>query len=215
MTEGASAIADPATRQSPNLGKRVSALRAGIRSAWYRSDLGRRCRRIRAWFRARFVKSRRHHVVYLGTKPGWSDVVERMLRANMVLLCSYIEDECGGADKLDAFTAELRAEPDEHAPEACASQADNQAEATAIYRWWTEQRPAEHARNDAWMHCLYRNRSLTSTPLENGLHRLGFTGELDVSMGTQEERWAFERALHDRDQEMLHRLIDIRRSLWT
>ena len=151
---------------------------------------------LRYWLRSRLVPSKRFHVVNTGLPPGWHDVDERMLHACMVLLRGYVEKECDGETNLQEWTDELREQPDEHTLDLTDSQAANQAEALAIYRWWQVQRPAEHARLDVWLMRLWGNEP----------------GEV---LGSREEYWAFEQELDERDQQMLHRLIDIRRSLWT
>ena len=45
------------------------------------------------WFKYRFVKKHQYHVVHLGTKPGYSDIVERIIHANFQLLKQFVEEE--------------------------------------------------------------------------------------------------------------------------
>lgn len=158
-------------------------------------QLGRRANNLLWGLRHRFDPRHRYNVVRTGLPAGYYDPDTRMLHACMALLCAYIEEGHGGADKLDAFSADLLANPDPHAPGSCARQAASQSEATAIYRWWKVDRPANHARLDKWCTLLFGDAR-------------------DKSMGTEEEHWAFEKKLNADDQQMLHRLIDIRPSLW-
>lgn len=172
------------------LTRATQALHDSLKSAWWR------VRRIDPlyWLRSRFIPSRRYHVINTGLAPGWHDADELILHGCMVLLCRYVEDECGGAAELQEWTDDLRSEPGAMHAEEREGQAAAQDEHLAIHRWWTVQRPADHARLDAWCDKLFMDK--------------------DESMGAYEQYCAFEDELDARDQEMLHRLIDIRRGLW-
>lgn len=139
----------------------------------------------------------RYHMVNTGLKPGYYDVDTRMLHACMALLCKHVECEYDGIEAYESFTRELRENPDTYMPELTTEQADTQTEVAAIYRWWKEQRAAEHARSEQWCQKLWGDEPR------------------DESMGTAEEYFAFEDKLGEDDQTMLHRLIDVRRSMWT
>lgn len=181
-------------------------------SLW--SFLGSQFREIRSWFRCRFIRKYRHHVVYLETRPGWRDRDERMLFACMSLNCSYVEDACGGEKMLQDWTEDLRSNPSSPERHFCQTQAERQAEALAIYRWWKVQRPADHAHLERWLITLYRNRRFENwTDAETENEVWGYRGEYDTSLGSREECHSFEEALYQRDQEMLHRLVNIRRFL--
>lgn len=176
----------------------------------------RAARRFKYWLRCRVIPAYRHHVVYTGLTPDWHDCDERMLHACMALLVHYVEWECGGDTDLQKWTDELRANPDPYGPQdAQASQADTQDETLAIYRWWKVQRPADQSRRDEWCSKLFGGRWETWIDEETGARTSGFRGPRDESMGTMEQYYAFDRELDQRDQEMLHRLIDNRGTLWT
>lgn len=136
-----------------------------------------------------------YHLVNTGLRPGYYDEDTRMLHACMSLLVEHVERGHGGAGVLQEFTDQLRNEPDLWGGAPVDSQADHQAEVIAIYHWWKVQRPADWEREDAMSLSLY--------------------GEHPAPICTAEELWAFEDKLHENDQAMLRRLIEVRRGLWT
>lgn len=69
------------------------------------------------------------------------------------------------------------------------------AEALTIYRWWRHQRSADREREGALLMAWY-----SASPRTEEAFRAAIDAEAENDA---------------RDQEMLHRLIDIRRSLWT
>jgi hypothetical protein len=160
-----------------------------------------RLRDLRYWFLYRLTRKHRYHIVRTGLPPGYYDEDTRMLHACMACLCRYIEAS-GGADSLDAWSAELRAMsvrsekfPGEH--EHNVRQAARQEEAVAIYRWWTIGKPEDEKRQE---------------------ELLGVWGESHGTLGYEERREtlsAIEVKIAEDEQAMLRRLIDIRPSLWT
>ena len=145
---------------------------------------------LRYWLRSRLIPSCRYHVIDTGLSPGWHDVDERMLYGCMALLSSYIEREHDGAESLQEFVDELSADK-EHDHRG---QVTNDTGALAIYRWWAVERPAALKREDDTLMDWY----------DGGRAEEAF--QLHTETARKNEA---------RDQEMLHRLIDIRRSLWT
>jgi hypothetical protein len=135
--------------------------------------LKRRVRDAAWWLRYRVQPEHRYHVVDTGLKPGFHDIVDVMLHANMALLDRYI-GECGGAmdvqDKIESLRKEadyLESEGFDDQALLIYRQADCMEDALAIHLWWNLQRPIDG------------------------------------------------RADHKTDQNMLHRLIDLRLTLWT
>jgi hypothetical protein len=139
------------------------------------------------WLRYRFDPTRRYHMVNTSLEPNYYDVDTRMLHACMSLLVYYIEEECGGTAVLDAWNADNECDPDE-----------NQAEALEIYRWWTIERTAKHKHDEVWLMKLF-----------------GDVHNPDLSLGTAKEYHDYEDQLDKDDDDMLIRLMKIRRYLWT
>jgi hypothetical protein len=152
------------------------------------------------WVLYRVNAKRMCHVIHTGLEPGYYDEDLLILHGCMAMLCRYIEWH-GTEGDMERFNAELR-DPthDPSAPmDVKVRQADRQAEALAIYRWWKYEKPAEEKRRDELRHELYGRHS--STP----------RGDKVVI----EKYRALENKIDDDEQKMLHRLIDIRPSLWT
>lgn len=136
----------------------------------------------------------RYHMLDTGLDPGWHDEDTMILHACMAMLGRYIRSH-GGIDSLAKFSEELRAEHDFMAE--AGSQASDQDEAVAIWRWWTETRVVNEARMVVLLTLLYGN---------------GFSMPRDQDLESE------FRALGDKiaadEQSMLHRLVEIRPSLW-
>jgi hypothetical protein len=172
----------------------------------------------------RYHPRHRYNIIKTDLPPGYYDIDTLMLHGMMALLCRYVEEESGGAESLGQFTEELYGEAADGTqiePQvgAIARQADKQGEALAIYRWWKHQRPQDQARCDELRSHLYGNRERVSfVPDEEHpdlLHRMvvkPFEGD-EVAMN-EEFRRLEAKIEHDED-EMLQRLLKIRRTLWT
>jgi len=168
------------------------------------------------WLRYRLVPRHQYHLVNTGLKPAYYDCDTLMLNACFALLCRYVEDEMGGEDAIRRLNQQLLLTPDHNAPEGLESgQAARQASAVDLYVWWKRTKPADEKEYDRMLAHLYgRKRSMKKQ--EDG-----------TSVYSTDEPWTDEdkamnvkfRALEDKidtdEQAMLHRLIDIRRSLWT
>lgn len=166
----------------------------------------------------------RYHWIDTGLGPGYHDPVELLLHSPMVILGRYI-DEMGGLDAIDKFNSELR-NPETHDVNAAGfcetgigdqenSQAASQEEAATIWRWWTEERPRDERRRDDLLHRLYvENRvswKKTGTPQLSEMVFEDFVGDESV---LHREFLELEKKIDDDENSMLHRLINIRRSLW-
>lgn len=162
------------------------------------------------WWLWRFHPDHQYHLVRTGLLAGYHDTDERMLHANMTLLCEYIEKQHDGVEALEAFTHDLQTKPENWGPmngdpdpelmATVAGQASRQDEATKLYRWWKFERPANRALLEKQLMSLYGER-VGAGPQEQ--------------ICTMEEYRAFNDKVDQDDQDALHRLIDIRRSLWT
>ncbi|MEP0323330.1 hypothetical protein [Bauldia litoralis] len=154
------------------------------------------------WVYYRFHPRHRYNLVKTGLVPGYYEKDTLILHSAMALLCEYI-DENDGHEALAKFTADLRdpSKQDRNAPEGLENgQADRQSEALAIYHWWTVDRPADEARRERLTHELYGH---PKPP------RDGAFGD------KRQQLWALDEKIQDDEQAMLHRLVNIRLSLWT
>lgn len=194
------------------------------RSWWFRGlirpvfAIGNKCHRAKWWLKWRLLPRHRHFIVNTGLEPGYYDCDILMLHACMALLKRYIE-EMGGEMQVEKFNQELRAPgADGYAPlGTCAAQAGGQSEALTIWRWWTYERPKDRKRCDALLMILFGGRERVTWEKVEGqpLYEMIFK-EFDGHEKKMHKTFrALEKKINDDEQKMLHRLIDIRRSLWT
>lgn len=146
-----------------------------------------------------------------GLPPGYHDPRSLLLPACMAVLGRYI-DEMGVLDAIADFNAELRGEL-EH------SQADNQEAAAEIWRWWTVTLPADKARREDMIHRLFGDRDGEKMfePDPDNPKILIFVPPKwnDEEKEMEKDLRALEKKISEDKRQMLHRLVDIRESLWT
>lgn len=179
--------------------------------------IGRALRSAKLWLYYRYHPRWRYHVIKTGLEPGWHDEDELILHACFAMLERYI-DWHGGDEDLQKFSDELMTEPDKNAPPGLQShQGERQTEAVKLYRWWKIERPADQKRCHELMMHLYGNKERMKTePVADGkLHKIIFEPFEGDEVALEKEFRALERKIADDEQSMLHRLIDIRPSLWT
>jgi len=163
----------------------------------------------------RLHPAHRYHMVDTGLTPAYYDVDTLMLNACFTLLCRYVEREMGGAEEIEKFNRELTQSPDPNAPDGWENgQVDRQAESVKLYRWWKTERHADQKRCDEMLTKLY-GRARETVKI-NGV----WTSRVVTPWSEEDEALepvfrALEKKIDDDEQQMLHRLIDIRRSLWT
>lgn len=178
--------------------------------------LGRRLNSAKWWVLRRFHPRHRHHIIHTGLEPGYYDEDTLILHGCFAMLERYIQWHGGDVD-LQKWSEELKKEPDSNAPEGLQSrQAERQMEAVDLYRWWKVERPNDIARRDDLMMQLYGGNRIRFQPTNHPmLSQMEFTPFKPDEKAMEREFRALERKIDDDEQAMLHRLIDIRRSLWT
>ncbi len=192
----------------------------------------RRFSNAKFWVKCRVHPRYRHHVVRTELEPGWHDCDEVMLYAMMALLKRYVEWEIGGSEKLRERVKDLRAHPDPNAPdglnEACLS---SEEEALAVYEWWTKDREAAEGAYTKMIRARYSAKRMRTEAAEAGAVKVVFTEEVADALATMAPKealkevpddphpgrktWEVRQELDDKEEEMLARLLKIRRSLWT
>lgn len=149
------------------------------------------------WLRHRIVPRHIHHIVKTELPPGYHDPCEVILYAAFKSLRGYVEKCHDGADKLEEWAKELQ-DPDKQSEHGgTIAQGQKEQEAVDLYRWWTMERPADHKECDRLLDVCYGHRD---------------------TLGSAEEDAAYRRMaqkIDDDEQAMLHRLINIRPSLWS
>lgn len=176
---------------------------------------------IHDFFYYRMFPRHRYHIVKTGLEPGYYDTDYRMLHANFQLLVDFIECELAWMEYSMNFekygnigwfkrwrfkrNKEMGLEYLEWkmnltlGEDPGGSQAAYAKEKFAIYKWWTEERPKN------WEN------------LDKQLHEWILIKDADDSIATDyfKAYWEREEKLHQDDEDMLIRLMKIRRGLWT
>jgi len=158
--------------------------RLAIRPAW---KLGNSISRLVWRLRWRFSPRHRWHVIDTGLKPGPREIGEVMLHGMFALLRRYVEDVCGGVEQAEE-------------------------EAAALYRWWTCGRPELVTRLRTLQRELYR--SPIRMEMQDGAFVIGQVDPPANASELRREIRSIENRLVDEDQDALHRLVEIRYSLW-
>ena len=171
----------------------------------------------RAWWGLlhRFHPSHRYNIARTGLPPGYYDPDTVILHACMEQLCLWVDGR-GGEAHVQEWTDGLRNDPDPHdSPVRAGSQADSQATALEIYRWWKRDRPADVKREEALLMAGYGNSTWETKPTENPrLVEMVFPKVPPDKQAVRDQHREIEDKIARDDQAMLHRLIDIRESLW-
>lgn len=167
-----------------------------------------------------------YHMVNTHLEPGYYDCDTLMLHACFSLLRRYVEDECGGPQKMLEWSRELE-DPDnrdrtEHGMGAALDhQAHGQNEAVALYHWWMVERPAREDRERQLTDEIYGSKRMRFIPVEGNSKLTQLSSEV-VGPLTPEQVEAKQQELFrmmengpEEDNAMLKRLIDIRGGLWT
>lgn len=150
------------------------------------------------WFVSHFIPSRRYHMLDLrqpgGYRYGWQDVPEKMLYAMFNLLGEYLNGE-QPVDLSDWHTeAQIEADP------GMKMQQNSLNEARAIYHWWNVGRKAEEKAISDKQHEWWLHRKDQKSTQAEALFK---------------ELKEMEEAYENKTDEMIARLMKIRRTLWT
>lgn len=154
------------------------------------------------WFKCHFMKSHKYHILSLrqpankefgfpAYKYGWIDSDTKMTYALFNILNIYVKDEM--PHQYCPSEEEVIAEPHlQH-------QRNAWLETKAIHYWWNVERLRQQKAHDEL------------------LHRWSEARKVDAPETQQlwDEMKETEKALEDKEEEMIIRLIKIRRSLWT
>jgi len=149
------------------------------------------------WLVSHLVPSRRYHMLDLrqegGYQYGWQDVPEKMLYAMFNLLGEYLNKE----EPNDLTQWYSREEIE--ANEGYKAQQDAIDEARAIYHWWTVGRKEEQKAKDEMQSLWWAAKKAKDPKKEEYWEKMQ---KMDDDMETKTD-------------EMIARLMKIRRTLWT
>lgn len=154
----------------------------------------------------RFHPNHRYNIVKTGLKPAYYDIDTIMLHANMALLCRYVEDERHGEKELEERIKEL------HEMGDCKSHIEYENESLYIYRWWKKDWQLGWDDYNNKLHSLYSGHKIEDSLDPDGTFHVRTNPN---ALCTSDELTNLEESLYHREDEMLKRLISIRRCLWT
>ncbi len=152
-----------------------------------------------------------------GYEWGYTDISEKVLLANMALLNYFIDKEKGLNCHVDWRSAEEHQKAGEEVDEGSAHIYDDHAKAAqemrAIYHWWNVERKQEHDAYDKALEEAYPDPfKFAPSATHPGMFELKNS---HISKELHQKLWDMEKALDDKDEEMLIRFIKIRGYLWT
>lgn len=169
---------------------------------------------IHYWLVSHLIPSRRYHMLDLrqpyiehsedSYRWGWKDAPEKMLYAMFNLLGEYLEEE----EHMERFLATLEKEEpfanyeiDEDQKELIRKQEENLREAKLIHHWWLVERKKAQK--------VYMDK------LSKWYDLYQLKGDDPEVQKLSEENHKLEDELEAKTDEMIARLMKIRRTLWT
>lgn len=146
------------------------------------------------WFVSHVVPSRRYHMLDLrqpnGYRYGWQDTDRRMLYANFNLLNEFVKHE------MEDFYCPT---PDECSDEGSRIQRNTYFEIHEIHNWWNVERQKELNAIDKLTNDWWKAKKAID-PRASELF---------------DELQSLKQKYDEKEEEMLIRLIKVRKSLWT
>lgn len=162
------------------------------------------------WLRFRLWE--KHHVLKLRyIKPGWIDKDEVLIHAMFEVLCRFIEDEAEMISQINWDSDSAH----EHA----------RAEMTELYEWWKRRKDRDD-QNPLFSPGVrapdfVKDTSVPPVTLGNGekCYQMKFVHESPEAEklwdDTCKQTDIWEKKCDEEDEEMMQRLLKIRRFLWT
>lgn len=157
------------------------------------------------WFKYRIIPKHKHHILKIG-KPGYSDVCEKLIHANFILLRSFVENERGL--KVIAWDSDPI---HKHAGE----------EIRDLYNWYVFERPFRDEKNSIYkvdMPDVIFKEIDDDNGKQEKLYEMvpNSSPEIqDVWNKACDELHSLEQQWDEEDCRNLKRLADIRLFLWT
>jgi hypothetical protein len=161
----------------------------------------------------------RYHIIDISNldpdyKWGWIDTDHKMFYAMFKLFQDFMETEYehGFVDWDANYTAENF--PDEASQAWVADARKRHQEMKDIYTWWKTDRFEENKLLDELLMAGYSGEGEPKFIEREGKTFMEFDAPDDIVLVRDIHR-IYEEVLEEKEQQMLHRLIDIRHTLWT
>lgn len=148
------------------------------------------------WFASHVIPSRRYHMLDLrqpkpGYRYGWCDSDSQITYALFNILNNFVKNEM--SDNYCPSEEEVEANP------GLLLQRNQWLEVKAIHYWWNVDRLRQQKAHDELLHAWSEERKADGPNLQQ----------------LWDDMKKAEKALDEKEEEMIIRLIKIRRSLWT
>ena len=169
-------------------------MEANVRWIWQVSTVS--LRKALRWIKYRTVPRHKYHMVNTGLKPGYYDQDRRMLHACFALLLDYVK-EYGGVEVIEPHIKQMKEHPEIWGVKVgdLDSSISTQEEILKLYEYWVFIRHGDLAMEEEFLEKAYGKNSTKSNPFRQEYREL-------------------EEKIYKDEQEMLHRLINIRQNLW-
>jgi len=173
--------------------------------------IGRMLNDSRLWVSYRIHPRHRYNRVDLRLPASYYENDTRLLHAMFSVFCDHIEEEGrrGIEELIEILEAEIANEECSVSEEATRKQVAMMREKIALHDWWTIARPAHESLVRKLSGALYEVKPYQAVPdPEND-------GAVLTKRQLRERLRRMDDDLDAKDQEMCHRLVDIRGNLWT
>lgn len=174
------------------------------------------------WFKYRITH--RYHIISLKSKEygyhiGWLNRDQALLIASFNILKDFVEKELS-PEYFDNLKPPLKEEcPSPGEYEDCFEQYQAMAEIKELYDWWTNDRPLAHAMvQKGWeSYCEQFPLDFEQFPLDFDDKNNNFGFYVDNSARIEAGKCLvnMEDGLYTKDDQMLKRLIAVRKHMWT
>ena len=181
---------------------------------------------IKLWYQYRFQTRHKYHLIDTKLGYGYHEIENRMLHGMFSILQQYVEVElacindifnkdvpkAGRKAGLQQLAWQISLKDDD---ENSASQSENAQKIKDLYLWWVDTRPA---RMDPWDDEDWEKSKPEHVKGEDIMEWMGRERTPDQKEASNRhfaKRETMEEAYKAEDGKMLHRLINIRYSLWT
>jgi len=207
---------------------------------FFKYKIFKRVENVKYWFMYRLCKKHRYQLIDTGLKPGYYDTDTRMFHGLFNLMKEFCEQEQPAHDWMwksdenkgkfkSGFDAaiesfkwqkelvytenEIWGDENKHLIGQPTKQAENAKELEQIYLWWVKTLPNRLDPYDAFPDEYFENLVKDKNTMKVFYER---PKEEQIKYDEiREKRDALEQQYADEDEEMLLRLIKIRKCLWT
>lgn len=165
----------------------------------------------RLWVFYRIHPGHRYNRVDLRLQPGYYENDTRMLHAMFAILCDHLEEE--GLENIeeliDILEQEVASGECSVSADATIRQIASMREKLALHDWWTRERVEDRKLRKELCQALYDVKPFKPVPDPENKEQFLTKKPLMARLRRMDDD------MLEKEQEMCHRLVAIRRHLWT